>query len=109
MDVLDFIAGLIVYGVTAPHAITHDSNASAGSGFWSQYILLDGSFFGHVSFREGGIIPPTGVYLTLSPSLQRNIADVGVNGASGSDTVRRWTGVVEYLDELSMAVLRYCR
>jgi hypothetical protein len=35
MDVLDFIAGLIVYGVTAPHAITHDSNASAGSGFWS--------------------------------------------------------------------------
>ena len=35
VDVLDFIARLIVYGVTAPHAITDDSNTSAGSGFWS--------------------------------------------------------------------------
>lgn len=33
--VLDFIARLIIYGVTAPHTITNDSNASAGSGFWS--------------------------------------------------------------------------
>jgi hypothetical protein len=78
MDVLDFIAGLIVYGVTAPHATS--------------------AMF---RYKEGDKVKYTPVGGMMPPSLK--------DTCPKNEPVRRWTGVVEYLDELSMAVLRYCR